>query len=347
MSTLKGWHSRTRRQERYRRLRFYRYPAKSLDEALSDAKAALRAQFDLERSKGNSEADNVIGFAIGPKTIRGRDRRHLCVKVFVRRKRDDRLIDPECRVPAQVHGVLTDVVECDVPRVFRGSGRHRCAQTPALGGLSVRCDDQLKFGTIACRAKRGPGYFGLTCSHVFSTSGEEPAAGAGVHHPGCAASSRCIGTIDRGHAIDGHQINKVDCVSFCVDPHELDRAIEGVGVPLAAVKEPERDLLRQTVQKSGAGTGVTVGRVAAYAFETSVSFFQDPRIAVTFADLILVQRRSRFAPVAIDGDSGSLLVTKKERRPVGLVIGGHCGAWLIAIPITTVLRHLDLVIDGR
>jgi hypothetical protein len=54
---------------------------------------------------------NVVGVGIGPKIVAGEESGRLVIRVYVRKKVPAEVLDAGQRIPAEVEGVPTDVVE--------------------------------------------------------------------------------------------------------------------------------------------------------------------------------------------------------------------------------------------
>lgn len=95
------------------------------------------------------------------------------------------------------------------------------------------------------------------------------------------------------------------------------------------------------VQKYGRTTALTKGAVNAINATINVGYSSG---TARFGNQIVVYARKPFIKA---GDSGSLLVTDPEKKPVGLLFAGTAdGKWAIANRINLVLDRFGVTIDG-
>lgn len=107
---------------------------------------------------------------------------------------------------------------------------------------------------------------------------------------------------------------------------------------------PETAYEGMPVKKSGGSTGVTHGHVVANPVTRTLGYRWDPatrryRFLGEFGGQFLVRGNGWLSRrFAAEGDSGSILLTEADNRPVGLLIGATPNGWGIVTPIGVILR---------
>jgi hypothetical protein len=92
------------------------------------------------------------------------------------------------------------------------------------------------------------------------------------------------------------------------------------------------------VEKTGRATGYTIGKIEDVSLTLKIEYALG---TLTFVDQILISGgRKEFAS---GGDSGSLVVDRKSKQPVGLLFGG-LGRFAVANHMSDVLKHLGVKI---
>ncbi len=95
------------------------------------------------------------------------------------------------------------------------------------------------------------------------------------------------------------------------------------------------------VQKCGRTTGYTKGKIS--SLNTSVIVGYDVGNA-RFQGCINIESQLRVPTFSAAGDSGSLVVTQADRRPVGLLFAGGSVTTIIC-PISPILNRLKVGVD--
>jgi hypothetical protein len=226
----------------------------------------------------------------------------------------------------------------------------RKRQRPIVAGISVAHRD-VTAGTVAyfCRSTR----HGDNPSHVFILSNNhvlanvnEAAEGDDVYQPGPAD-----GGTASDHAAELHRFvrmrlggdvpNRVDAAIARLLPgvnHNL--SICGIG----SVTGTDRAVEEMRVRKHGRTTGLTDGVVTDDAIDSIVGMdHSDPSVVALFQNQMRIERTGSSTVFGLGGDSGSLVVSRDNRRAVGLYFAGpESGLYGLANHIGDVLDQLQI-----
>jgi len=312
---------------------------------------------------------NVVGVGTGYRTIGKRTTDQVCLVTLVRRKVPLAGLSPQARVPAEIGGVPTDVLEVGELRAHK---TREVSWRPAPGGVSIS-HFRVTAGTLGCLVHdRGSGArLILSNNHVLANS-NQALPGDPVLQPGA---------LDGGRAEEDRlaSLERFMPIAFSDEPGEcsLARAIASVGNALArlvgsrhrldvrridplaanrvdaAVARPLHDswvdaeileigrvigtaepMLGMAVRKSGRTTGLTRGEIQVL----------DTTVTIGYGD-----RQARFdgqivtSAMSSPGDSGSLLVAGDRLAAVGLLFAGSQQA-TIHNPIADVLEALEVTL---
>ena len=313
------------------------------NEELIAAKQRLEQQllFDVTEEALSAEAgtdrygfENIVGVGISDKLAGNDYTGQTSVTVYVAAKRPEGLVDPRALVAREVNGVPTDVVAIGELHALPHRGRYR----PAPGGVSVG-HYRITAGTVACLVRRGRQLFVLSNNHVLANS-NEATQGDPIRQPGRAdggGAADVIATLSQWVPIRfGGPVNRMDAAIAQARPTlvtSTNRCFGRIGsTPLPC----RRDLL---VKKCGRTTQLTRGRVTDCDATVWVNYngwralFQNQMIIVSLTA----------AAFSAPGDSGSLILSDQETRPVGLLFAGS-SSHTIASPIATVLAALNVSI---
>jgi hypothetical protein len=212
-------------------------------------------------------------------------------------------------------------------------------------GKSIRCSA----GTISARVKDSEGnVYALGNNHVFAMENNAP-PDSNILQPGLADTrcrvrdDRVIGTLTSFVPIEFSTSanNTVDAAIAISDVSLLGNATpkNGYGTP-QSTSVPA--FVGQKVQKYGEASRLTKGEVFGINATITVGFDSGD---AQFVDQIVIRSSLRFIGA---GDSGSLLVTKPDANPVGLLFAGNkSGKFAFANPIDLVLSAFEVSIDGQ
>ncbi len=257
------------------------------------------------------EYSNVVGVGISLKMKEMEVRRIPCIVVFVQRKiPSDRLAFRE-RVPDEIKGIPTDVVEVGTPVLHFFGGRVR----PVRPGYSIS-HEKVSAGTLGClvRDRETGDVLILSNNHVIANA-NNATYGDPIVQPGTSDGGRPPGdTIARlerfVRVVAG--INSADAaVAKPVRPDIVVPDIPGIGRP-RGIRRVAPDLIGAVVQKVGRTTQHTIGHVIAIDATISIDY---PNVGrALFVKTIVTTGMSK------PGDSGSLLLDI-NRYAVGLLFG--------------------------
>ncbi|MGI0148631.1 MAG: hypothetical protein ACREDF_03755, partial [Thermoplasmata archaeon] len=293
---------------------------------------------DVRAAKAAHEAAifgraNVVGVAVGNKSIRGRETDERCIVVYVEHKRPETEMRPRDIVPKAIDGVRTDVVETgrfhalELVQSLDGERTHRIR--PAPGGVSLG-HYRITAGTFGVLTRRNGRPVILSNNHVLANANDAK-LGDPILQPGPADGGRLQDAIARLADFVPIQFNER---SIGPVGRLLERALApllrllGLGVKRlpsgkanlvdAAIAVPiDSDLVAEDllgigrvsgngdahiglrVRKSGRTTGVTEGRVTGLDAVVEVDY--GGRTAI-FREQIVTDL------LAKGGDSGSLVV---------------------------------------
>lgn len=297
-----------------------------MDKDLEKARDALR-----HRCGELLARPNVVATGVGRKISGGKPTDTLSVVCSVAHKLPASQLSAADRVPDEVEGVVTDVVETGRIRALQGhTGRHR----PAPGGVSIG-HREITAGTLGCLVKKGGESFILSNNHVLANS-NNATPGDAVLQPGpfdggtdpadrIASLSRFIPiTFDPPVPRAFHR-NLVDAAVAEGEFHDLKREIHWVG-HLRGWRPRAQVAVGTLLQKTGRTTNYTTGRITAVNATVDVNY-GGGRVA-RFRDQIIT------TPMSAGGDSGSL-VADRENFAVGLLFAGS--------PLVTILNQIQHV----
>jgi hypothetical protein len=280
---------------------------------------------------------NVIGVGFGIKTTKGtRQPNSNVLRVYVQKKRPKAKIRAKERIPPDINGLATDVVE---------TGKIIAAM-PATGGCSG-ANPQVAAGTLGClvRGRSTGNSFILSCYHVLANL-SNPNVGDPVFQPAVQAGGMVeIGKLYGWLNLNPSGGNLVDCAVASIDtPGTFTSGLQGIGqinpVPIAAN-------LNQQVMKSGSvSPGVTYGIVTDISADVSVNY---PGLSQAFGFVQQIVVEGTDGYFAQEGDSGSLVIDQNSHQPIGLLfsVGQDSSGNLLAFvnPIQQVLDQLNVDIQ--
>lgn len=222
-------------------------------------------------------------------------------------------------------------------------------ERPVPIGVSTGHPD-ITAGTIGARVTDGSKVYALSNNHVYANE-NKATIGDNVLQPGTydggVDPDDAIGTLAAFVTLkfDGTD-NYVDAAiaSILLDEKGnplLDNATpsDGYGTPKSATVAAK---LRMKVQKYGRTTALTKGQVTGINLTVYVGYSSG---TARFINQIIVEARR---PVIKAGDSGSLLVTDSDKKPVGLLFASNgSGKLAVANHIGDVLNSFKVSIDGE
>jgi hypothetical protein len=288
---------------------------------------------------------------VGRKIVDGKETSELAVRLYVARKIPPSLLPKRALLPKSIEGIPTDVLESP-PAFISGActDNRKKRQRPLFAGISVAHED-VTAGTIAyfCRsAKKGDdpeSVFILSNNHVLANVNVGK-KGDAISQPGPVdggTEQDDIATLHRYVRIKlgGKSENAVDAAIGELLP---DTNYEAKLCKIGKLKGVMTGTEGLKVCKHGRTTGYTEGKVTDELYDALVGMsHEDPNAAALFTNQLRLEVVSPYQAIGLGGDSGSLVVAKKEKKAVGLYFAGpESGQYGIANPIDKVLELLEI-----
>lgn len=265
---------------------------------------------------------NVVGVGIGEKVIDGVPTGQLAVKVLVKEKKPESRVSSEALVPQTLGGVATDIEETGEIYANMFTARRR----PAPCGVSIGNCLRVMAGTLGCLMTRNNQLFILSNNHVTALVNTSP-LNAGIPQPGRLDGGVCpqdiIARLTQFVPINfaAAANNLVDAAIARTSPALVDRRIlrpGGVLQPITpGVVAPAFNM---SVQKSGRTTQFRRGFIDLVNTTVNVSYAPLGGVARFVRQFRVRGVGSIFSD---RGDSGSLVTTFPQNRPVGLLFAGN------------------------
>ena len=281
---------------------------------------------------------NIVGMGFGSKITQGNIvGEESVLRVYVREKRREAELSANLKIPKNINGIPTDVVEV---------GEVRPYSIPC--GVSVSHQSG-KPGTIGCLVGKNDGSsdadFLLSNNHIF--------ANFNTAIPGDLIVQPAIGD-DRSNSSAIAQLTEFEDMNFSGAPNLMDAAIAEVinpGSVTPMIKEigdidrnPIGASINQLVKKHGRTTGLTHGTVRAIGVDMSIPYLNRNALLI---DQIEIQSNDNDRNFSEEGDSGSLIVDNSPTpRPVALLVGGSTrnAGFTVATPIGRILTRFNIVL---
>lgn len=322
-----------------------------------------------------SAGANVHAVGVGRKVVSGSETTALCVRIYVAQKMPESLLSPRDRLPKQMDGVPTDVIESPPAFLLAGkakkakrskrpktagwlaasvaqscSVKRREAQRPVVAGISAAHHD-VTAGTISCfchSTRQGDdpsAVFALSNNHVFADV-NKGLPGDSLYQPGPADDATVEDHFANLHRfvpmhIDGATPNRVDAAIGALLPSIKHKA-EVCGIGRITGTEPATEGMQ--VRKHGRTSGYTEGVVTDESVDGLVGMdHSDPSIVGLFQDQVRIDRIPPHLHFGLGGDSGSLVFHKSRQTAVGLYFAGpDSGVYGLANHIQDVLSQLEI-----
>jgi hypothetical protein len=287
---------------------------------------------------------NVVGIGIGHKLVKGKSTGVHSIRFYVERKIDKRVIPKKFLLPKRVGNVGTDVIETGRFVVLQPRRQER--MRPVQPGCSIGCqpkDGHLMAATFgAIVAKKGKHYV-LSNNHVLANENRLP-LGSPIFQPGLrdknAPGKDRIAKLSHFIRLRIHGSNEVDCAIALLAKKTRWNAAVLPRVNKLKSGDPIPAALKMAVEKTGRETGYTTGKIEDVRVTIKVGYGSG---TLKFVDQILIRADGK-NPFCGGGDSGSLVVDRKSKRPVGLLFGGAAGRFAVANHVADVLQHLGVTI---
>ena len=225
-----------------------------------------------------------------------------------------------------------------------------------IGVSSINQIGACASGTLGCRCRdRDGNLYVLSNNHVYgrlnaATVGD-PLVQPSPGDNGCAiVPADVIATMRDFQRMSTY----TGAANFATAPINIMDAAVGltpigqvdVSTPLVGYGTPHRVpqenvYVGMLVQKCGRTTGYTKGKITSLNAEAAIGY---TGVLARFRSCIVVQTAVRQPAFGAPGDSGSLVVTQSDRRPVGLLFAGG-GNDTFLNPISPVLHRFKFGID--
>ena len=303
--------------------------------------AAPRAELTA-LAASTAHRHNVVGVGVGPKIRAGKETRRASVRFYVEKKVPLKAIPKAQRLPKQINGVPTDVVETG--RLYAQVPIARQRLRPAKGGCSVgfQASGFVMAGTFGCLVTDGVRRYILSNNHVLANENALP-LGRPIFQPGL---------LDGGVAPTDRiaKLKKFVRIRSLPTDNHVDAAIATLTSSTVASPAilPQVGALGSTttvpaaagmrVHKHGRTTGYTRGRVIDVAADVNITY--DFGVARFVDQMVIVGESGSFSDA---GDSGSLIVRRAGNRATGLLFAGSA-THTIANHISEVLGALGVTL---
>lgn len=301
--------------------------------ALFDGATSSRDLVDT----GNS---NILGTSISEKLSGGSLTGRPCIRVYVQKKiADESSIESSALIPKQVpnmEDIDTDVVEVGTIRQWAVNEGNFPRPVPCGVGIAAAFTNSAgtrEVGTLGARCVVNNQWAILSNNHVLALNDQLPIGtyivqdGLGVTPTDVIAqlsnkvplSETSPNTVDAAIALSGNQY-VAGTFSYTLNP------------------SPATAAHYQSVRKDGYMTGTTSGQIVALNANVNITA-ADGRV-FPFVGMIEIQGIGG-VPFSAGGDSGALVVTLPDYRPVAMIVGGS-GQLTFASPIQAVMDALSI-----
>ena len=226
--------------------------------------------------------------------------------------------------------------------------RTKWFERPVPIGVSTGNANECSAGTIGARVKDSNGVYALSNNHVYALENNagpnDDILQPGLYDTQCVFNpDNFLGTLDNFVEINFSTIanNMIDAAIAVSSTNILGNATprDGYGTPSANTVDAAVDL---AVMKYGRTSGQTKGKI--YLIDGTILVGYSSGTARFINQIGVLGSRGAFIKA---GDSGSLLVTSSDKKPVGLLFAGDSsGKYAFANPIGLVLDTFHVSIDG-
>jgi len=176
---------------------------------------------------------NVVGVGVGAKIKKNKPTARPSLRLYVVQKLDRKLIPKKYRLPDELKGVETDVVELGYLRAQVANERKR--NRPARPGCSIGFalpppqDDLLMAGTLGAMVTDGQVRYILSNNHILANENKLP-LGAAIFQPGLLdhgnPGADAIAHLSRCSELSYTAPNRLDCaIAEIVSPESVGSAV--------------------------------------------------------------------------------------------------------------------------
>jgi hypothetical protein len=279
------------------------------------------------RSKEHA-ASNILGVGIGEKLRQGKATGQPSLRVYVRAKTPAKMVAGQFRVPKQIDGFATDVIEM-LPFV---ASNEESPQPSAQPGESIR-HEHGTFGTFGCLvATRDNTLCVLGNQHVIGLENNAQRDDLVRFQPAIMTVDYPIARFVKGLPIGfAGPVNGCDAAIARTDPSLVLPTFPSGETINSVIVSPQ---VNMPVHKFGRH-GHTVGVITDVHAQETVFFEGRP---ATFGGQIRIESTTDGA-FSVAGDSGAILLTVAGNHPVGLLFAA-AGTSSLANPFGFVLKQL-------
>lgn len=237
-----------------------------------------------------------------------------------------------------------------------GPPTRRFTRPVPIGVSSINTTGACASGTLGCRCRdRAGNLYVLSNNHVYGLS-NAAAIGSPLSQPSPGDNTCLIVPADVIATLSDFQrtITFTGATNFPTAPINIMDAAVGlspigqvdVATPLVGYGVPQRTpqenlFVGMAVQKCGRTTGYTKGKIMTLNAEAMIN---TPNGLARYRSCIVIHTATRLPAFGAPGDSGSLVVTDPDRRPVAILFAGG-GINVFLNPISPVLHRFKIGID--
>jgi len=343
------------------------------DDELRAENEAIREMLARSAESRLRAIPGVIHVSVGLKETNGRVTDQLCVRVYVREKRDRAELPDDEIIPREIDGVPTDVNTVGTFEFQVDSTRYR----PILGGSQITnriiaqneelTATEMMRGTLGCLAIDNTDDAPVLLSNwhvLYAHTGDD---GDRIYQP-APASSPPLTLLDLPFrpkddtdkiAVNrrGKVTNKVDAAIAAVDVSsccnccgiEYSNEINGLSVggkpPRSTIVDKTKAVSGMTVYKVGQSTSRSEGKVVD-ANHPSFTITKGGE-NFTFAGQIAIQHVDKTKPFSTRGDSGAVVINN-ENKIVGLIFAAGQNVEVLGQneKFVTIANHIDDVLGA-
>lgn len=318
--------------------------------ALMNAKKSATAEFLTKETAEPLAAfaarpdpsHNVVGVGIGLKFVKGKAAGSHSLRFYVERKLPARAIPKEFMLPARIGKVATDVIETGAFRAFAAAHPEQARHRPAHPGSSVgfrftgAMAGYVMAGTFGALVQSNGKLCILSNNHVLANE-NQLTSGSPIFQPGLLDKNSPlkdqIAQLTKFVAITAGGSNKVDCaIAEVLNKNRVSPVIMAKVGKLAS-GQPVGAAEGMNVHKTGRTTSYTQGVIRDISADVKIKY--DVGLVTFINQVIVVSNRGSFSDA---GDSGSLIVDRKSKRPVALLFAGST--------THTIANHIDDVLSA-
>lgn len=294
--------------------------------------AILQALNAVDSDATAGDVSNIVGFAIGEKLSEDDFTGDRAVLVYVEKKLPASELDANAKVPSEIAGIPTDVIE--VGEIDALVYRQRLR--PAPGGSSIG-HVKVTAGTLGCLIELSDGTLCILSNNHVLANVNEASIGDPILQPGPVDGGRnpqdLVARLQHFVKISFSSANKIDAAAALTSfarssPDHFKFTIN---------PEPVDPALFMAVRKCGRTTEHTTGQIVALGADIRVNY--GSRSAL-FNDQVHI-RGANGTIFSQGGDSGSLIITAGSKQPVALLFAGG-GVNTFANPIQDVIEGLGI-----